>query len=101
MAMDDDLSDFGRWLAQLADPKHSVKLRELAALSHLDGERLDAFTGRWRQVDSERRRWVVHQLMEMAEDDVTLDFDSVLLACLSDDDAQVRAVAIQGLWEYQ
>lgn len=98
--MDDDPRYFQHCLGQLADPQQKVKLRDLTSLSHLEGERLGAFAGRWRQVGAERRCWVVRQLIELAEGDVTLDFNAVFLNCLGDEDAQVRATAIQGLWEY-
>jgi HEAT repeat protein len=41
----------------------------------------------------------VRELDALAEDNIDLDFRPVLRACLSDADAEVRAAAIEGLWE--
>jgi HEAT repeat protein len=44
---------------------------------------------------------VAKWLLELAEDNVELDFNPVFIAVLKDDDAEVRFTAIQGLWEYE
>jgi len=38
-------------------------------------------------------------LVELAEDDFELNFDSIFKNCLGDQDAEVRSKAIEGLWE--
>jgi HEAT repeat protein len=47
----------------------------------------------------ERRVDVIQKLHSLAEDNVDLNFQSVFLACLQDSDSEVRAVAVDGLWE--
>jgi HEAT repeat protein len=48
----------------------------------------------------DRRRRVLSELTELAEDNVELNFDAVFRAALTDGDAEVRRVAVRGLWEY-
>jgi HEAT repeat protein len=53
----------------------------------------------WRTLPLERRQQVAQQLAELAELSVELDFDRVFQVALDDEDDQVRATAIEGLWE--
>ncbi|MFQ6019413.1 MAG: HEAT repeat domain-containing protein, partial [Dehalococcoidia bacterium] len=70
-------------------------------LSHLTSEQGDDFRTVWRAIDARRRRQVVGQLVDLAEDNVDLNFDVVFLVCLEDSDSQVRLNAVRGLWEYE
>ncbi len=69
-------------------------------MSDLDREEREAFLTAWPQIEAARRRQVVRDLGEIAEDNVDLNFDAVLLVALGDADPEVRLGAIQGLWEY-
>jgi HEAT repeat protein len=95
------MATFQEYLAELRDEGQPVKATRLVHLSHLADEREKAFLDAWPQIQAERRRQVVGQLVELAEDNVELNFDAIFLACLSDADPQVRALAIRGLWEYE
>jgi hypothetical protein len=95
------MATFEQYLAELREEGRPPKATRLMHLSHLADEREKAFLDVWPQVQAERRRQVVRQLVELAEDNVELNFDAVFLACLSDADPEVRAVAIRGLWEYE
>jgi HEAT repeat protein len=92
---------FQEYLAELEDEGQPLRVARLVHLSHLAEEREKAFLDAWPQIQTERRRQVVRELAELAEDNVDLNFDAIFLACLSDADAQVRTVAIRGLWEYE
>ncbi len=94
------MATFREYLADLKNEGQPLKAVRLVQLSHLDGEQGEAFLGVWPQIRDGRRRQVVRQLVELADDNVELNFDAVFLACLSDADAEVRAVAVRGLWEY-
>jgi HEAT repeat protein len=94
------MATFQQYLAELKDEGQALRATRLVHLSHLADEREKAFLDVWPQIETERRRRVVSLLTELAEDDVELNFDAIFLACLSDVDAEVRAVAIRGLWEY-
>jgi HEAT repeat protein len=95
------MATFREYLAELKDEGQPLKAMRLVHLSHLAGEQEKAFLGVWPQIRTRRRRQVVRQLVELADDNVELNFDAVFLACLSDADAEVRAVAVRGLWEYE
>jgi HEAT repeat protein len=47
----------------------------------------------------QRRRDIVARLVEQAEENASLNFDDVFIACLNDPDESVRISAIDGLWE--
>jgi len=71
----------------------------LAELSNLDLSELALFRQAWMDIEPRRRREIMSRLVELAEDDFELNFDSVLTSCLSDPDPEVRSSAIEGLWE--
>ena len=72
---------------------------KLADLSHLSREELQAYRGIWAKMETADRRKVIGRLIELAEDNVELNFDVIFKACLEDPDAKVRRQAIDGLWE--
>jgi HEAT repeat protein len=92
---------FHDYLKELANPSLPLRVSRLARLSHLAAEQREAFLAAWPKVNVRRRRQVVYQLMGLTEDNVDLNFDTVFLLCLDDEDAQMRREAIRGLWEYE
>ena len=89
------------YLVELADPSTPLAAARLVNLSNLVPDEASAFEEAWRGTDVQRRRQVVRQLIELAEDNVELNFDAVFRMSLSDSDAEVRRSAIRGLWEYE
>jgi HEAT repeat protein len=67
----------------------------------MDRDSLVLFKEIWPTIPVERRRSVMQELMEIAEVNFEVDFDPAFLLGLGDEDAEVRAVAIKGLWEYE
>jgi len=53
----------------------------------------------WMKIAPDRRQEIIHRLVEMAEDNITMNFDMIFRNCLTDQDAIIRNQAIQGLWE--
>jgi HEAT repeat protein len=88
-------------LPQLERAEKAPAATELIALSGLAGEDRARFLAVWRAVSIQRRRDIIDLLGEMAEDNADLDFHSVFMIGLLDDDVQVRAEAIKALWEYE
>ncbi len=86
-------------LDTLADDAKPLKAAVLLALSDATAEQMRLFHQLWGDIAVARRRSVVHRLAEIAEDNEEADFRAVLRTCLTDPDAEVRAVAIEGLWE--
>ena len=95
------MMEFTEYLSELKDQSARLSVAGLQHLASLEREQAAALRGAWPQIEAERRRQVVHLLVELAEDNVDMDFDAVFFAALEDEDAAVRADAVRGLWEYE
>jgi HEAT repeat protein len=78
---------------------HKLAMRDLKPLSGLGREDREAFWPAWLQIVPMRRAEIVQSMVELVEDNIDLDFSQVLHWSLEDEDAAVRASAIEGLWE--
>lgn len=87
---------FQQQLDRLAD---ADGVSGLQFLSDLTREQQARFRRAWSGVPLERRQQVTRELVEVAELSVELDFTRVFLVALDDEDEQVRATAVEGLWE--
>src|SRR5262245_3924794 len=83
------------------DPEQQPSAAQLASLSHLDRDDTALLAEAWEDVDAERKRHMLLQMAEMAEDNVDLNFDAAFKLALQDDDGSVRAQALRGLVEYE
>jgi HEAT repeat protein len=86
-------------LLHLRDMEHPfppVELYYFSALADKDLAQLEAV---WPDVPVERRRSVVHDLNEIGEVNFEVTFEAVFRFALDDEDSEVRATAIRGLWE--
>lgn len=93
--------EFSEYLRHLRDPASHLGVAGLRHLHDLTSERAEALRSAWPEMDAERRQQVVCQLIDLAEDNVDLNFDAVLFTALDDREAAVRAAAVRGLWEYE
>ena len=93
--------EFSEYLRHLRDPATHLSVAGLRHLHDLTSERAEALRSAWPEMDAERRQQVVCQLTELAEDNVELNFDAVFFTALDDPEADVRAAAVRGLWEYE
>lgn len=84
---------------ELANPAAPVASARLVQLSDLEPSEAGAFAERWLEVPTERRRDVVSRLIDLAEDNIELNFNTVFRKLLHDEDDEVRVKAILGLWE--
>jgi HEAT repeat protein len=89
--------EFSKKLERLreADPQRA----DLIELSNLHGKLLTQLAEAWPSFPLERRQDIVARLIEIAEADFEADFCEVFRIGLADDDPQVRASSIEGLWE--
>jgi len=78
---------------------HKLAMRDLKPLSGLDREERDDFWAAWCAITPLRRAEIARALVDLAEDDIDLEFGEPLLWLLDDDDSGVRASAVEGLWE--
>jgi HEAT repeat protein len=76
-----------------------LAMRDLKPLSGLDRAVHDQFWPAWMAIMPRRRAEIARSMVELAEDNVDLDFSEALQWMLDDDDAEVRANAVEGLWE--
>src|SRR5262245_61628000 len=71
----------------------------LAKLSGLSRQQLDDFMPSWSELPVGERRRAVRTLIDLAEDNVELDYNDLFRRLTVDADAEVRALSIEGLWE--
>jgi HEAT repeat protein len=93
--------ELSSYVTQIGAPGHALAMRELKPLSGLSPEDRAAFWQPWQRLKPERRDEIVRAMVELAEDNVDLDFASVLTWCLEDQSEQVRERAVEGLWEVE
>jgi HEAT repeat protein len=74
-----------------------ISIPLLFRLSDLTPEHLADFSGRWPEVDAERRRVIVFHLADISEDNFEVDFGAVFALCLQDEHTPVRLAALEGL----
>src|ERR671939_1215593 len=79
--------------------KRKLSHATLAKLSGLSRQQLDDFMSTWRELPVGERRRAVRTLIDLAEDNVELDYNDLFRRLIGDADAEVRALAIEGLWE--
>ena len=86
-------------LALLADEDRPVRTIDLADISDLSRNQVAEFHAAWHDLSPSRRLELITVMVEQAETNIHLIFHAALRACLTDGDAQVRRLAIEGLWE--
>jgi len=93
------LSKLASCLALLADEDRPVRTIDLADLSDLSRNQVAEFHAAWHDLSPSRRLELITAMVEQAETNIHFIFHAALRACLTDGDAQVRRLAIEGLWE--
>ncbi len=86
-------------IIELGKKNKSLLNSRLVELSNLTPEEMEVFQSSWTAIKPERRRQIVVRLVELAEDNLELNFDAIFRHCLKDRDDEVRSRAIEGLWE--
>ena len=86
-------------LKNIADEEEMLSVAKLYALSGLDRDELERVRRVWPSVAVDRRQAIVRHLVDISEANFEVDFGSIFRMGLGDDDAEVRAAAIDGLWE--
>lgn len=91
--------NFQESLAKIIDSKQTLSTGSLPAFSNMTPEDQARFEMAWPGLNLDRRRKLVTALVELTEDNISLDFTGTFFFLLHDEDAQVRGKAIEGLWE--
>jgi hypothetical protein len=86
-------------LKKLAEDAEPVSVASLYALSGLDRADLARVNQLWPSIPLDRRQSAMRHLVEIADANFEVDFNSIYRLGLSDQDPIVRAAAIEGLWE--
>jgi HEAT repeat protein len=86
-------------IANLGNYDKPLSSTRLIYLSNLNSAEMALFEQSWSVIEPKRRRQVMQQLVELAEDNFELNFDPIFRYCLKDEDNEVRSKAIEGLWE--
>lgn len=90
---------FDQLLDQLADRELPVPIDRLSELSDLDKARSEALRGRWSSIPAAKRRSIIIELGNLAEENILLTFEAVNRIALDDQDPDVKCNAISNLWE--
>jgi len=98
-ASDEVARDFAGALHRLAEPEGALVPGQLVHLSHANADELVTWRKRWPRIEPARRTSLAQSLVDATEADVHLDFEPIFRCMLDDEEAEVRAIAIDGLWE--
>jgi HEAT repeat protein len=91
--------NFKQAVDDLANSEKSLQSTSLAGLSNLNSVELAYFNQGWSGLDVDKRRKTISRLVDLAEENFELNFDSIFKIGLKDPDAEIRAKSIEGLWE--
>lgn len=86
-------------MVDLVDLEKALLGSNLTVLSDLNSDDMAYVDQYWLSIQPERRKQIISLMVELAENDITLNFDGVFRGRLTDPDEEVRSKAIEGLWE--
>ncbi|MBI4673785.1 MAG: HEAT repeat domain-containing protein [Chloroflexi bacterium] len=92
-------ADFKSALRYLQSDEISLSPSLLFALSDLNRQEMQEFAKTWQTFPAAKRSRVTLAMAELAEERIEADFTRIFRYLLDDEDAAVRANAINGLWE--
>lgn len=95
------VSDFKAALRYLQSDETSLSPSLLFALSDVNRQELQQFATVWQTLSADKRGRVTLAMAELAEERIEADFSRIFRYLLDDENAPVRANAINGLWEEQ
>ena len=85
-------------LVNLQDTDHPLAADTIYGLSDLNEADLKRLSAVWGGIAPERRRSLIHRLMEAAETNFDMDFGAVTRLALTDLDDEIRAIAVEATW---
>jgi HEAT repeat protein len=93
------MNDVIKVVGEISDDTVSISSAHLTQLSNLDPNLASVVCEALANVDFERRRQILEKLVDLAEEDLELNFDPIFRKSMEDEDEEVREKAINGLWE--
>lgn len=91
--------DFNVTLRKLVEDTEPISVASLYAFSSLERADTEKINRAWATIPVDRRQSAMQHLVEIAEENFEVDFNSIYRIGLTDPDPEVRAAAIGGLWE--
>lgn len=91
--------EFEKVLLHLSKTEERLITQHLYALSDMTHEQFESLREVWPGIEPGRRRSVIRNLVELVEHSFEVNFDPIFLLALADEDSDIRAAAIDGLWE--
>ena len=88
-----------RVLEELSDESKPLRYSGLLTLSDLPRQSVEEFLKAWRAMSVKRRHKLLGQLVDLADENVEVDFRAIFISLMKDEDADIRERAITGLWE--
>ncbi len=89
---------FDAVLVNLQDVDRPLAAETIYGLSDLNTDDLKRLGAVWGGIPLERRRSLIHRLVEAAETNFDMDFGAVTRLALTDLDDEVRATAVEATW---
>ena len=86
-------------LKALADDTQELSIASLYVLSGLEQADLARVRAAWPSIPADRRHAIVRHLVDASESNFEVDFGAIFRLGLTDAEPEVRAAAIDGLWE--
>lgn len=93
------MAEYEDYLIHLVEAPGLLEAKGMTALSGLDPEQVDLLRPTWPRIPIERRQELAQRLVELSEESSDLEFESVFRIGITDEDSDVRAHAVRGLWE--
>lgn len=90
--------DITKTVASLQDEMASLAEIHFASLNDLSRDEQTVVVAGWSRIPLEKRQKLLSVLDELASDDFQMDFTAVFRIALKDTDAEVRRLAVEGLW---
>jgi HEAT repeat protein len=97
--MPSESSNLSALMLQLRDQTGAIPFSSLYAFSDLSGEHWAVFQAAWATFSPLQRQRLVRALIDLAEASFEVNFDAIFRHTLYDEDPDVRAMSIDGLWE--
>ena len=91
--------DVSSALDHLRDENTPLSPAALAVFSEPTLKTIQLFANAWQLISADRRRKITQSLVDLTEDSFEANYTELFRYLLEDEDPQVRALAIDGLWE--